>query len=268
MATDHPLFIYRYMDRAEVRKDSARFRNRVDAAFNISADMQFAIEQQVQRRAGIVVRYGWNEFWTQGDLGDVLTAVTVAIQYTRGRGYTWSKEFRDAVGLAMHDENLGLRIDDLGVIHLGVDEDFEVVRLATLAGLDDPRLKDARNAYEAAFRYMDATPPDTRQAVRRVFEAVEIVARQLAPAHKNLHAALCRGELKSICVPALTNDDVEKQVLDLMFNGLAEWVSAMHFYRHGQPESTPPTLDTVVFAFSTGAGYLRLLAKVAVQKLP
>jgi hypothetical protein len=271
MATDHPLFIYRYMDRTQVHKDSLRFRNRVAAAFGYGK-LQDEIAGDIKLKAGLKVPisygYDWDSFWQKSPMPDVLTSVTVAIRYSKAKGYPWGESFRKAVETAMLDENLGFKIDQEGIVHFAIDADFTHVHIATLVGLNDTRLSDARAAYEASYKYMDGQPPNTLQAVRRAFEAVEIVSRQLAPNHKNLHVKLCKDELKATCVPVLTADGVERRVLEAMFDSMGAWVDGMHFYRHGQPESDPPTIDTAVFVLTTASAHLRLLARVAVQILP
>lgn len=273
MATDHPLFNYRYLDRSKVLPDSSRFRVRVAAALTLTGDWQVAGVKALKAQAGLEVPYAnwgydFDTFWKKSPTGDVLTAITVLYRYSAGAGLVSAKAFRDAVAAALADEHLQYRIDEHGVIHYAVDDDFEVARVVALQGLADPRLKDAREAYESAHKYMNGVQPDTRQAVRRAFEAVEIVARQLVPAHKNLNANLCKNELKALCVQTLTKDAIEKNVLELMFDGMADWVAALHFYRHGQPESAPPSVDTAVFVLTSASGYLRLMARVATTVLP
>jgi hypothetical protein len=270
MANDHPLFIYRYMDRTEVQKDSKRFRVRVAMAFDDFGSHRHDIGEELKRQAGIRVPLGnhWHTFWIEGDLRDVLTAITIGVRYMSRFGTRSPLKFIAAVSSAMQDENLGLRIDETGVVHFAVDDDFEASRLATLSGLDDPRLQAARVAYETAFSHMDVQPPRTKEAVRAAFEAVEILARQLAPTHKNLHINLCKVELKAVCLPVLGGDGVEQKVLAGFFDSLGEWVSAIHHYRHGQPQSSPPSAETAAFVLSSASSYVRVLARVAIQVLP
>lgn len=210
----------------------------------------------------------WDKFFTSAAIEEVLTLITVAIQHVSrtNPASRWPNIFRAFVDTVMREEHLGLRIDAQGVIHFAVDQEFENARLSTLAGLDGTLLAAARTAYEQAYRYMDAHPADTKGAVRSIFEAVEIVAKQLCPQHKNLHAGLCRGELKELYLNLSTGDAVELRVFGGMFDSIAEWVTALHIYRHGQPDnSTPPTEQFAVYALSTGSAHLRLLADVAMK---
>jgi len=263
------------MDRSFARNDSARFRNRVAAAFVDTDHSLNQIADALVKRTGIKLPKAqwngailWDNFFTSGDIEEVLTLITVAIEHVSrtNSGSRWSGKFRMMVELAMREEHLGLRIDEQGVIHFAVDQEFEQSQLATLTGLDAQLFAAARAAYEQAYRYMDAHPPDTKGAVRSAFEAVEIVAKQLCPQHKNLHAGLCKGDLKARCLGANNGDLVEQRVLEGIFNRLAEWVTAMHIYRHGQPDNTaPPSEKFAVYALSTASAHLRLLAAVALK---
>lgn len=271
MANDHPLFIYRYMDRSTLRRDSPRFRIRVSAAFPRADDLQSKVWHRLRADAGIevaTVQWGvlWDSFFEQAPIEEVLTSITLTYLVLRGNGVRQSGEYLQAITNALSDEHMGFRIDTHGVIHFAVDEVFEGERVAALAGLDNPVLEAARQAYERVFRHLDHHPPDTLSAVRSMFEAVEIVARQLCPPHRNLHANLCRTELRQRCLAVIGGDAIETQVWEEMFKGMVEWVSAIHHYRHGQPEATsPPTTALAVYVVSSGTAYLRLLVEVAVR---
>lgn len=270
MATDHPLFLYRYMDRATPRGDSPRFRVRVLAAFPESDYVRECVAKALRSRAGIappLSAYGkvmWQKFFTSSPMEEVLTAITITVVESRRQGN--AEAYRTAIKTALEEENLGFRIDAQGVIHYAVDEVFEGERTAVLALLNAPALAAAKRAYESVYRHMGSQPPDSLAAARAMFDAVEIVARQLCPAHRNLHAGLCRGELRERCLAALGGDSVEQLVWAGMFTGLVEWVSALHNIRHGQPRNTAPLSETfAVYAISSGTAYLRLLAGVAIQ---
>ena len=269
MTTDHPLFLYRYLERAAPRGDSPRFRVRLSAAYPDIDAVRSKVHTSLRAEAGITPpssQWGvsWEQFFTKSPMEEVLTAVTVIFQHLRG--YQAAASYLSAVERALAEENIGFRIDALGVIHYAVDEVFEGQRAALLAVLNAPLLAAARRAYESVYRHMGTQPPDTLSAARAMFDSVEIVARQLCPAHKNLHVGLCRGELRELCINALGGDAIEQKVWTGMFAGLVEWVAAMHTIRHGQPFNTSPlTEEFAVFAISSGSSYLRLLAGVALR---
>jgi hypothetical protein len=269
MATDHPLFLYRYMERAAPRGDSPRFRVRISAAFPKSKQVQSDVYDSLRAEAGITPPSGqwgvlWEQFFTKNPMDEVLTAITITFRQLRR--YPIAPVFLSAVERALADENMGFRIDEQGVIHYAVDEVFEGMRAATLDALNAPVLAVSRNAYEASFQYLDRHPPDTKAAVRAMFEAVEVVAKQLNPAARNLHENLCRNQLKDQYLAVAGGDAVERRVWEGMFEGMARWVNAMHEYRHGQVDNlAPPTEDFAVYVLSSGSAYLRLIAGLAVR---
>lgn len=272
MANDHALFIYRYMDRGSPRGDSPRFRVRALAAFPPEESYLWSdVNSRLLKDAGIVVpRLGggqnWSEFFGRSPMPEVLTAITIVVQVLKDVGYGRDREYIEAIRRALHDEHMGFRIDSQGVIHYAVDEVFEGMRGATLAVLNAPALAVARGTYESAFRYLDRHPPDTKAAVRAMFEALEVVARQLNPTARNLHANLCRVTLRDQYLDACEGDAVEKRVWGGMFEAMADWVQAMHEYRHGQVDSiAAPTEGFAVYSLSSGSAYLRLIGELAVR---
>ncbi len=271
MANDHPLFIYRYMERSAPRRESPRFRIRVSAAFPREDELQSRVWNRLRAEAGIEVethQFGmrWDKFFERAPIEELLTSITLTYHVLRGIGVRRSEDYLKAIASAPTDEQMGFRIDANGVMHFAVDEVFEGERVAALAVLDNPVMAAARQAYESVFRQLDHHPPDTLAAVRAMFEAVEIVAKQLCPPHKNLHANLCRTELQQRCLAVIGGDVVETRVWEGIFRGMVEWVSALHNYRHGQPETTAaPTNALAVYVVSSGTAYLRLLADIAVR---
>ncbi|WP_332741273.1 hypothetical protein [Hydrogenophaga sp.] len=271
MANDHPLFIYRYMDRATPRGDSPRFRIRVRAALPEQHDIPSKVWVALREQAGIDVPTGqwgayWEHFFKEAAMEEVLTSITVTYRVLTAFGGRFAEEYRLAIARALADEHMGFRIDAKGVIHYAVDEVFEGMRGATLAVLNAPVLAVARGAYEAAFGYLDRHPADTKAAVRSMFEALEVVARQLNPDARNLHANLCRVSLRDQYLAASAGDAVEKRVLAGLFEGMAHWVQSMHEYRHGQVDNiAPPTEEFAVYVLSSGSAYLRLIGVLALR---
>ena len=271
MANDHPLFIYRYMDRAIPRGDSPGFRVRVHAAFPDVDHLQSQVWSLLRSEAGIQVKTNqwgvdWATFFERAPMGEVLTSITVTFQVMRGLAVRRSEQYLASITRALADEHMGFRVDDQAVIHYAVDEVFEGARVATLAVLNAPELAVARGVYEAAFQYLDRRPPDTKAAVKSMFEAIEIVARQLNPKSRNLHATLCRETLRDQYLAACQGDAVEMRVWGGMFESMAQWVQAMHEYRHGQVDNiAPPTEEFAVYILSSGSAYLRLIGELAVR---
>jgi len=233
--------------------------------------LQSQVWKELRAEAGIQVetsQWGvyWQEFFRKAPMNEVLTSITVTFGVLRGHGVNRSKQYLAAIARALADEHMGFRIDDNGIIHYAVDEVFEGERSSTLAVLNAPVLAVSRCAYEAAYQYLDQRPPDTKAAVRSIFEAIEIVARQLNPKSRNLHANLCRETLRDQYLTACQGDAVEMRVWAGMFDSMALWVQAMHEYRHGQVDNiAPPSEEFAVYILSSGSAYLRLIGELAVR---
>jgi hypothetical protein len=118
-----------------------------------------------------------------------------------------------------------------------------------------------RDAYEAAYRYMDSDPSDTKAAVRSMFESVEILVRQMVPQAKNLHKKLVENELKQQCLKLYATEPTAANVASQLFDGFADWVNGLHNYRHGQPSEQPvaPSEEVAVYVLSSGSAFLRWL---------
>ena len=278
MATDHPLFIHRYLDRTVAARDSARFRVRVKAMFDLTVirrGFADAIEKMLQMHAGIELDHNkydgntiWSWFFDKRPMGDVLTGLTLCHRYLVRARPDEVQPFVAFIRKGLAEENLGYWMDDDGSFRFSVDEDFAAQRSATLQGLGHEELASARAHYEAAFAAMN-DPKDTRAAVREVFDAVEVVARVIAPNYKNLNGNMIRGELLAAAQASMPGDSTQHdEAWPRVFKSFAEWVDAIHFYRHGQPAGRTPTEDFAVFVLSTGGGYLRLLCQIHSLRVP
>jgi len=55
-----------------------------------------------------------------------------------------------------------------------------------------------------------------------------------------------------------------KIVTSKAFDGFADWVDGMHYYRHGQgqPEPVTPPIEFAVYVLSSGAAFLRWLVAI------
>ncbi|MGH6665231.1 MAG: hypothetical protein ACREB2_10065, partial [Pseudolabrys sp.] len=54
----------------------------------------------------------------------------------------------------MEEENLSYRIDDAGVIHPFVDQEYDANRNAALEALNEQQFGEAQGDFEAAYRHL------------------------------------------------------------------------------------------------------------------
>jgi len=261
-----------YLNRDEPARDSQRFRNRLAAFYwdRLSKNHKDEIKKILQSEAGIEIPYlqnfGYNlsDVFKKNELRDVLDSITLIYRSLKPRGYTQlSNEWKVFVARALREENVGYQLDAECGVHYFVDEEFERNRFSTLSALNNPQHLGVKAAYEDAYRHLDNTPPDTKASARSIFEALEILTKQLVET-KNLNKWVLENSLKELAIDTLAQDETQKLVIEGMFDGFGKWVDGMHNYRHGQPQVEPaaPSEELIVYMLSSGSSFLRLLLEI------
>ncbi len=264
-----------YLDRGAPARDSQRFRNRLAAYYqqNLHGSHRTLIEDALQREAGIELpwtpNFGFSieRMFKNGELLDVLDAITVIYQVLFTQGFRpQAVRWNQSVEKVLREENVGYTLDEAGGVHYFIDEEFERNRASTLSVLDQARYGGVRAAVEDAYRHLDNGPADTKASVRSVFEALEILVKQIVET-KNLNKWVVENALKERCLALYAADPVGAKVVSGMFDSLAPWVDALHNYRHGQHGEEPvaPDEPLCVHILSTGSSYIRWLAGLAEQ---
>ena len=118
-------------------------------------------------------------------------------------------------------------------------------------------------AYQEAHRYFSTNPPELKAALRTMFEAVEIVVKQMYRTDR-LTAKVVSSDIREKVLESFPNDPIAKEAASKIVLGFANWVDGMHFYRHGQGTEEPvvPPRHFVIYALSSGAAFIRLLIHV------
>jgi hypothetical protein len=258
-----------YLERGAPLRDSVRFRNRLSAYFyqhltsNHTAKVAPVIEAETGakiRRIGAYIDIPW--FFESNELRDILDSITLIYRVINDAGYrTDAANWKNFVARTLREENLGYRLDSKCGVHYFIDAEFERNRVSTLSILHDLKYAGVRDAYEAAYRHMDSDPPDTKATVRSMFESLEILVRQMVPATKNLNRWIVENTLKEKCIKIYESEPTAARVVAGLFDGFADWVDALHNYRHGQPSGQPvaPSEEVAVYVLSTGSACLRWL---------
>ena len=258
-----------YLERSTPVKDSQRFRNRLAAYYrqNLNESHKDRIYKIIQKETGAILpdgHYGYlmGKFFEKNDLRDVLDSITLIFRVVRGYSNE-SKNWMDFVSRVLSEENMGYRLDSKCGVHYHVDEEFERNRISTLSLLEDPKYSSSRAAYEDAYRYMDARPPDTKAAVRSMFESLEIIVKQMVDT-RNLNKWIVENTLKEKCIKLYENDETALKTVSELFDGFAQWVNALHNYRHGQTSDEPvaPSESVAIYVLSSGTSFLRWLVDI------
>ncbi len=261
-----------YLDRSIKLRDSERFRNRLAAFYQESLNrsygtdilgaIQLEIGADVPRRSG----YGYNisDFFKKSELRDILDSITVIYStINKPASSTLAEKWKAFVRKVLSEENLGYRLDNKCGVHYFVDEEFERNRFSTLSLLDNPRYNAIRAAYDMAYQYLDNDPIDIKGAVRSIFESLEILVKQMIPT-KNLNKWIVENTLKDKCLEVYRDDETAKKVISQIFDGFAQWVEAIHNYRHGQADVEPvaPPINVAVYIISSGTSFLRWVIEI------
>lgn len=225
------------------------------------------IMEYIKIATGVTVQYSNRPYYElqwlfkKGEMRDVLDAITEipkALATFGYKGRVAAEEWFKFVEIVFQEESMGYRLDENGVVHYYVDEEFNRNRYSTLSLLDDEKYVTVKAEYEKAFSYLDRVPPDTKAAVRSMFEALEILFKQIT-GKERLNRYFVKNDLKELCLRVYEGDDVARRVGEGFFDGFGEWVNALHNYRHGQDTLAPPPEDLTVYILSSGSAYLRWL---------
>jgi hypothetical protein len=289
------LFSRLYIERGAPSRDSVPFRRRLEAFLLANYSEEYPkLVSYLKQEAGIEVPTTWLEkyhnlfynfpkFFSEAPIDEILSAITLIHRFLEktypaffnraGTLVTNSKVtgWIQFVGRALREENVGYTLDEKCGVHYLVDEEFERNRVSALRAADAARYAAVRAAFENAHHALDSTPPNTKQAVRSMFEALEILAKLMIPGATRLTADLVKKSLTGI-VQGTTVEPTERLVLEKMMQGFADYVDGLHFYRHGQATNEPiePSVPLAVHVLAMGASILRLLlqADAVTQSAP
>jgi hypothetical protein len=274
-----------YLERGAPRPDSERFRVRLTQYYwdYLHESYHEKIRKEIPLKLGAEVPYLQNigysvsAFIKQADISDVLSAVTLIyrVTYTSGfenRQYVvksspQSDNWKAFVRTVLQEENIAYTLDDECGVHPLVDVEFEQNIASAIAGLGATRHKGARAAFEAGKAKLRQTPPDTKGAIRDLFESVEILTKLISASGKSLDAGFVRAELERRINKLYAQDPVAQRSGAKAAQSFADWVDAAHPYRHGHEAEEPvaPPLELAVLLTSQAASFIRWLVDLDAQ---
>lgn len=264
------LFSRQYLDSGKPSPDSKRARFRLSAFFEEFLDRKVAtavgrkIELQlgVEVQRGYEARYMLEKFLKDAAIGDVLSTITIIACELHGFGDTKTATvWKNFVQQVFQEENLAYTVDEQGGVHPLVDMEYERNIAATIAGLGIPRYAAARSAFQAAQAKLERTSPDTKGALRDIFESAETLTKLITGSGKALDAGFVRSELEPRIQKHYADDAVAMRSSLKAAHSFGDWIDAVHPYRHGQKAEEPvaPPLELAVLLASQGASFIRWL---------
>ncbi|MEX3957344.1 hypothetical protein [Trinickia sp. EG282A] len=267
------LFTHVYQDRGAPALDSSEFRERLaNYMYARFHDDRVALSEYLAVETGYVSRFAWQN-WRAAlcdiSVGRVLSVVTLIWRFFTHRGtrdLTYAakaRSWKDFVERAMREENVSYRLDERCGVHYLVDAEFEHNRSTMIRALGDVKYAAVRAVFEQAHSYLEPAALDTKSAVRLIFEALEILAKQMVTT-KNLNKYCAQKLLKDVALKVIDSDQIADQVITATFISFGEWIDGLHLYRHGQDTAAPiaPPIDLAVHILSAGTAYLRLLLDI------
>src|SRR5262245_36684949 len=256
--------------------DSTRARHRVGALFGETGINNQARELAVYlgRELGLQVpgdgRFSstWHTFIRECRTSDFLDTVTVVYRYLFWHaGEETANQWRDGVRRIFAQENLAYEIDDIGGVHPRIDREFQGNLAVAIIALHSDHHRSVSELMESASKYLNAVPPNHKQAWRVTLSAVEALFGQMFP-HVRLNAEEIERRLRPLVQQAYDGDEPAQRAAGRMLSALREWVEATHEYRHRPGDARPadaPT-DVAILAISQGASFLRWLARLDANK--
>jgi hypothetical protein len=269
-----------YLQKGDPLQDSQRFRKRLESYVHddVEDGRKIALWKAINKETGADLKFSgsitysaaW--FFQYAEMRDVLDGITYLWRIlathdeeSKRRG-VWgvvpaAPGWLKFVERVFREENLRYTVDNEGVVHYHLDAEFQRTANAPLMLLENPRYGAVRAEYLEAFKRLDASPPDMKEAVRRLFEANEIAFKLLIKAEGK--ARLTSGALKQslgkIIQAHFASDTTALRSSENAIQSFAAWVDAVHWYRHGQAVEEPMSIpmDFGVLLISQGTAFLR-----------
>jgi hypothetical protein len=175
-----------YLKKNNLTSDSVRFRRRIYQFFNSIPLTELTTEgiaQNIEINTGVkfptAIGYDYEAFFEKSEIRDILDSITIIYKFNgikerRVHGETWL-EF---VKRIFSEEELNYRVDDQGLVHYYIDEEFEQSRAVTILGLDLPEYLNAKHSFLSSHSKIRHKDPDTKGSLRDIFDAVETLFKK------------------------------------------------------------------------------------------
>lgn len=260
-------FSENYIPRGEPTSDSSRMRMRLYRLFTTYKLDDKVRGETIELALGVLVpwtSYGrdWSKFFQERQLRDLLDTITVVYRALAGSYSIYQKSWLDGVSVIFRQENVRYRVDSKGGVHFAIDGEFDHNQACTIAALQAARYGAARAHFEAGQRALDASPPQTREAIRQTFECVETIFKLMFSDVSQLGSSEIAKKLKPLIDSRMSGS--ERNAMGLWLKSLGDWINGAHQYRHGQGVEEPdyPSIQTAVLNVSLGSTYARWLAEL------
>ncbi len=263
-----------YIDPGKTALDSQRARVRIASALceycseiDLAAKLTSELGLKITR---LHYSYEFIAFFQNAELRDVLDAITVAAhsldQRERANALYGTRSaskvprMLQTISRIFREENLGYVLDERAGVRHHVDAEFARNQTSVIAALSQERHKATVQYFERAHADLDSTPPDTRNAVRHVLDAVENQFKNMF-AVTRLDPSALKKKLGPLVAAKYSGQ--AQACATQQLEAFGNWVTSVYQYRHadGANEFEPPPLSLAVAILSSGAAHLRWLAE-------
>jgi hypothetical protein len=262
-------FSFVYIPRSLPLPDSERMRNRL---FHLFGELDlWPCKDIIEGELGLHLprlttsNVYWKKFFSEFELRDILDTITIAYSHARRSGNGDNAEkWKSTVCRIFKEEHMRYKLDERCGVHLLVDAEYEHNIAATISTLQNSRYTAALQAFNNAQSALDRSEPDCREALRGIFEAIEIVFKMTYKGEKRIGVR----EIKDNLLPAVKSiyscNGAASDAAAKFVDSLSQWVSAVHFFRHGQPSETndQPPIGLAIALMSSGVSFLRWLVEI------
>jgi len=272
-------FSLAYQPADSTASDSERFRRRLSAfLIELAWSYRHDISGALTRELGAAVPGYWDthknyhpnfkEFYEKASLRDVLDSITVIYRVLKDQlsREASARAWRDFVERALREEGMQYKVDYSGGIRFLVDELFEKTRTGCIASLTALGMLSVASLVEQAFEHLASIRPDSKLAIRTIFEAMETFCKKQFETGEDLTERLIAKTIAPwITSFYVSQDDVVKASGDRLIQGLKAVVNTAHIYRHGQntDKLLQPPSELATAVVSQAADYLRWLSQIA-----
>lgn len=279
-------FSHVYLRRDEQLEDSPRMRSRLGAAvfdaikgLNLREEFAefFSDETGIEQIYNWYYVNNWRDYCQEIVLIDALDMITILINFVKNESSDHAdysavddrvitnvvNRFIGGVRRIFAEERVRYSIDDMGGVHLKVDEQFEVTRVSTVQGMGDRRYANALANLEAGYRALDGIPPNGTEAICKVFDSAENIFRIMFSKANRLSEQFIR-EHSTPAIANLNYDQEARLASESMCESFGDWTKAAHKYRHetGRPDEHQPPLDLAILLVSQGTAFVRWLVTI------
>jgi hypothetical protein len=219
-----------YIENSNPLPDSKRACLRIGKLMELvtkgkAAVLSEVLERELGVRVGVSSSQFWPRFCGNCETRDLLDTISLAFRFVRQNGsgdQFWLQQTRRIFA----EEHLAYAIDDDGVVHPAIDQEFQRNRRTTVAALQSARYANSLVAFERVSDELASDPPNGKDAWRSVFTAVEGLFRLMFRSAPQLNAATVEAHLPGLVQKLYGGDVIALRATIKLVAAFKDWVDS------------------------------------------